>query len=84
MFHLKFCNLNEGLEPQFVVGVAERVVDGFNKREGLRNLKIRMIIKLTEDQFNSNVAFELFVRFKAITSVQFTMVKTIVKSQFSN
>ena len=76
--------LNEGLDPQIVVDVAERIVGRFNKREGLWNLKIRMIIKLTKDQFNSNVAFELFVRLKAITSVQFTIVKTIVKSQFSN
>ena len=84
LLRLKFRNPNVGLEPRIVVDVVERVVGRFNKREGLRNLKIRMVIKLTENQFNSNVAFELFIRLKAITSVQITIVKTIVKSQFSN
>ena len=75
---------NEGPEPLIVVGVAERVVRRFNKREGLQNLKIRTVTKLIEDQLNSNIAFELFVRLKAVTSVQFTVVKAIVKSQFSS
>ena len=48
---LKFCNPNVGLEPLIVVDVAERVVGRSNKREGLLNLKFRMVIKLIEDQF---------------------------------
>ena len=66
------------------VFATERIVVGFSKLEGLQNLRIRMFRKLIEDQFNSNIAFELFVRLKAVTSVQFTVVKTIVKSHFSS
>ena len=56
---------NEGPEPLIVVGVAERVVDRFNKQEGLRNLKIRMVRKLIEDQFNSNVCFWIIYPIKS-------------------
>ena len=61
LFHFEVLQLNEGLERQIVVGVAERDVVGFNKREGLQNLKIRMVRKLIEDQFNLTIAFELFM-----------------------
>ena len=51
LLRLKFRNPNVGLEPLIVVDVVERVVGRSNKREGLLNLKIRMVIKLIEDQF---------------------------------